>query len=86
VGSSVAGAPWPGLGITFQIRETAVAILELLYRGFTRQAVPDFDQPGGGPVRRRLRKAGFIAKAFRVRHGFGVLNRRVDGDVVKRWL
>jgi hypothetical protein len=58
------------------------AILELLDWGFTRQAVPDFDQPGRGPVGSQLRQRGLVAESFGIWNGIGVLYRGVSGYVV----
>jgi hypothetical protein len=57
-------------------------IRELLDRTDTGQAVVGFDQPGCGPIGGELRQAGFVAEAFRIRHGFGFLHCRVGHDVV----
>jgi len=48
----------------------------------SRHAVPDFDQPRHGPIRRKLGQAGLIPEAFGVRDGFGTLRCSVHGDVV----
>jgi hypothetical protein len=59
------------------------AILELLDLRFAGRAIPDFDQPGRGPVGRQLRQRSFVAESFRVRDRFGFLCQAVDGDVVR---
>jgi hypothetical protein len=58
-------------------------VLELLYRGHTRHAVPDVDQSSGRPFRSPLRQRGFVAEPFRVGDIVGFLRRSVDSDVVR---
>ena len=50
------------------------AVPELLHRDLARQAVPDLDQAGCGPVCSQLRERSFVTEEFRVRCGFGFLN------------
>ena len=63
-------------------RDGSAAIFKLADRRFARQAVPDVYQPGCGPAGSQLCQRGFVAEAFRIGDGFGLLRRAVKGDVV----
>ena len=63
--------------------DSGLAVLELLDPNHARQAVPDLDQASRRPVSCLLVLSGFVAVALRVRHGFGVLDRSVNRDVVR---
>jgi hypothetical protein len=63
--------------------DSRLAVLELLDRAYARQAVPNLDQACRWPVYRQFVQPGFASEGFGVRHGFGVLNRSVNRDVVR---
>ena len=60
-----------------------LAVFELRYRRGARQAVPDPDQPGCGPVGRQRREAGFVPELFRVNSRLCFFRTGVNGDVVR---
>jgi hypothetical protein len=63
-------------------RNGCPTILKLLYRSGSRKAIPNLDQPAGGPVGRQFGQSALVPEAFSAGNGFRILDGSVSRDVV----
>jgi hypothetical protein len=58
------------------------SIFELLDRHRAGQAVPNLEESGSGPLSCEFSQPSLVAEGLCIRDGFGILNSRVNGDLV----